>query len=125
MSNENSMVKREDNKPEHMGTTPVTTPPVDLYENSEEVLLVADLPGVRSEDLDIQLNKDILYFSGRRILEESEQGEYRSVDYRREFRVGNEIDSAAISAKLKDGVLHLHLPKSEALKPRKIEVTAG
>ena len=107
---------------------PWVAPLVDVYENEEEVLLVADVPGVTKNSLQVHLDKDQLTIEGR--VEETAGGnllgrEYQSVDYRRVFSLPGGIDHTKINADLRQGVLYLHLPKSEALKPRQIEVTAG
>jgi len=103
-------------------------PACDIYENKEEVLLVADMPGVAPEALKINLDNDELTLEARRDLP-SEGAllteEYRACDFRRHFVVPSGIDASRIAAELKNGILHLHLPKSEQVKPRQISVQAG
>jgi len=120
--------KYEEKKPETVGDRAWVAPRVDIYENDNELLLMADVPGVDKENLKINLDKEALLIEGR--VKEEKLGtplgrEYRGVDYRRSFVVPAGIDASKISADLKNGVLNLHLPKAEALKPRQIEVKAG
>jgi HSP20 family protein len=92
-------------------------PACDVYENKEEILLIADVPGATPDLLGIHLEKGELSLEARR--------DDADCDFRRRFVVPTGIDSEKISAKLKNGVLELHLPKSEAIKPREITVRAG
>jgi len=106
----------------------VIAPRVDVYENDSELLLVADVPGVDEKHLKIHLEKEQLTIEGRR--EEVDRGrplgsEHRTADYHRTFLVNQGIDASKISAELKQGVLRLHLPKAEGIRPRQIEVKAG
>jgi HSP20 family molecular chaperone IbpA len=108
---------------------PTTTPACDIFENDDEILLLADLPGVTAEALAIHLDGGELTLGARREVT-SEAGsavasEWRQADYRRRFVVPSGIDAGKISAQLKNGVLSLHLPKSDELKPREIKVRAG
>lgn len=102
----------------------IVTPAVDIYGTQDEVLLVADLPGVRSEDLGIEFANDTLTVRGERKAE-GQAPQARPVVFQRSFVVPKGIDAAAITAELKDGVLRVHLPKHESLKPRQIQVRAG
>jgi len=120
--------KYQDKTPELVQERPWVAPRVDIYENDHEVLLLADIPGVDKGNLRINLDKEQLTLEAR--LEETQAGvllgrEHHAVDFRRSFIVPPGIDGAKISADLKDGVLSLHLPKSEGLKPRQIQVRAG
>jgi len=108
----------------------VFTPAVDIFETEKELTLLADMPGVRSENLTIGLNKNVLTMSGEVEAPEGENEtevirEYDTGKYFREFTLSNEIDQTKIDAMLKDGVLRLTLPKVEAVTPRKIEVKAA
>jgi HSP20 family protein len=104
-------------------------PACDIYENKEEILLLADLPGVTPDLLKIHLDKGELTIEARRQLDAQSgsavTSEHSECDFRRRFVVPTGIDAAKISAELKNGVLQLHLPKSESLKPREISVRAG
>lgn len=105
---------------------PVFTPRFDIYEKQDELVLWGDLPGVQAEDLDIQFEKGQLTVQAK-VNPRQENvryllAEYGVGDFRRTFTVGETIDATKISAELHDGVLTLHLPKTEEVKPRRIEV---
>jgi HSP20 family molecular chaperone IbpA len=93
--------------------------PVDIYEGADELLLLADLPGVEPEGLNVSFESPELRIEGRR-----GSGETAPV-YSRTFRVSEQIDPNGISAELSAGVLKLRLAKAAHTKPRKIEVRAG
>jgi len=100
-------------------------PPVDVLENADEILLHADMPGVETKDLEISFDHGQLTLSARRdVVSEGRplSSEFRAYDYFRRFAVPPGVDAAKIRADLKDGVLQLHLPKSEAFKPRRIPI---
>ncbi len=95
-------------------------PLVDIYENNDELLVVADLPGVVSEGLAIRVEKDQLSIEAHH---DENQAQFTSQrDYARTFLVPSGIDAEKINAELKNGILTLHLPKSAKIKPRLIEV---
>ncbi len=102
-------------------------PNVDILEKPEELLLVADMPGVKSGEIDIRFEDGELTILGP-VAERQEPAanyllaEYGVGDFYRTFRVSEQIDGAKIHAEYSDGVLRVHLPKVEAAKPRKIEV---
>lgn len=102
-------------------------PAADVFETADEYRLLADMPGVSQEDLDVTLEKNILTLRGGRP-EPAPKGftpawrEYESGRYERTFALPDEIDRERIEAKLRDGVLELHLPKARFAKPRKIEI---
>src|SRR5687768_5965010 len=93
---------------EKLRETPVVHPAVDIYENGDEVLLVADVPGVANDQVTIHFDKGQLTIEGRRA--ETVQGLAGGFDYRRTFAVPQGIDADKISAELTSGVLQLHLP---------------
>lgn len=127
MSEQRSITKAEKNVPERVSKRPVISPSVDIYENKDEILLVADVPGVDTDDFNINFDKDQLFIEATGQPENSELNplfrEFSSVDYRRIFELAPGIDVAKITADLDNGVLSIHLPKSEAVKPRKIPVS--
>jgi len=102
------------------------TPAVDIFENSNELTVVVDMPGINSEDVEVDLRENILTIIGDIKAEEFDGQEllteYRTGGYYRTFRVNNLIDHAKIAASMNDGVLTLKLPKSEKAIPRKIPV---
>jgi len=103
-------------------------PSVDIVERDNELLLLADMPGVKPDDLDIRYEGGELAIHGKvQPRQESERTnfmlrEYGVGDFYRVFQVGDSIDSSKIEAEVKDGVLTLHLPKTEQAVPRKIAV---
>lgn len=104
-------------------------PPVDIFETDEALVLTADMPGVRAEDIETDLRDNQLTISARsKPLDDKWKPayqEYQPGHYWRQFRVGQQIDQTRISAEYKDGVLRLTLPKSEQAKPRRIQVRGG
>lgn len=120
MSNETS-IRARDEALEKRQQRPAYAPPVDVFENKDEILIFADLPGVPKENLAIRLEKSELVIEGRRPEDRGDD----AFDYRRMFVVPAGIDADKISATLQNGVLRLTLPKPAALKPRQIAVTAG
>jgi HSP20 family molecular chaperone IbpA len=97
------------------------TPPVDVFENNDEYLLVADLPGVVADAVRLDVDQDQLTIEGRLPKTEGQL----AYGYRRSFKLPGGTDNAAVNAELKQGVLWLHLPKAAAVKPRRIEIKAG
>ena len=130
MSRQTDLVKSEAQPLARSEQRPAIAPACDIYENADEILVVADLPGVTKDALTIQMEKGELTLEARRRDVGAERGSFlalecRTCDFRRRFAVPAGIDAARISAELNAGVLRLHLPKSEALKPRQITVRAG
>lgn len=128
MSENTELVTRNEGPGELVHRLPVAAPAVDIYENEHEILLHADMPGVVKDDIAINIDNGKMTLSGFRRLQStgaSAWREFTDTEYRRTFSVPQSIDIAKVHAELKDGVLRLHLPKSEAAKPRQIEITAG
>ncbi len=105
------------------------TPRVDILETPDELLLCADMPGVRPADVDIRFENGELSLHGRCQPRQEQAGyllnEYGVGDFYRAFSINETVDSDKITAELKNGVLTVHLPRSEAVKPRKIAVTGA
>ena len=122
--------KREVTTPtEQTKPGPLFTPAVDIFETDLEITVLADMPGVKSKDLNIDLRDNILTLDGEVEPPEGKSEvdvfrEYQSGKYSRQFSLSQVIDQANIDAELKDGVLRLRLPKVEAATPRKIAVKA-
>jgi HSP20 family protein len=102
------------------------SPRADVLETNDEFLLLADMPGVTAEDLDIRFENGELTLHGRRTLGHTGQTraawEYEVTNYFRSFRLTDDIAADRIEAGLKNGVLTVHLPKAESVKPRRIAV---
>ena len=108
----------------------VFTPSVDIFETDHEITLLADLPGVTTDSLTIDLRENTLTLTGEvepfeGANEEDILIEYEIGKYYRQFTLSSVIDQSKIDAKLADGVLRLSLPKIEAATPRKIEIKAA
>jgi len=101
-------------------------PNVDIFETPNALTLFADVAGATAESLEINIRDSVLTLTARATRPEGRwkplYTEYRLGDYSRQFRLGHQIDQTKISAKIRDGVLTLHLPKAEAAMPRKISV---
>lgn len=114
---------------EQMAPGLVYTPAVDIFETDKEITVVADMPGVKAGDLNIDLRENVLTLSGDVTSPEGTEEvdilrEYRTGKYYRQFTLSQIIDQDRIDASMKDGVLRLRLPKVEAAVPRKITVKA-
>ena len=128
MKEDHNIVKTKNNEPEVMKTGNITTPDADIYINDDEILLIADMPGVDKNDLSINLENNTLTIEGHfehNYTEPLQRKEFGSTDYRRVFTLPKGIDAEKASAEFKLGVLQLHLPKSAAVKPRQIKVETG
>jgi HSP20 family protein len=106
-------------------------PPVDIFENGEEVLVVADVPGVPSGSIDVHVENGTLTLETKRPAEPQEDAapalarEYDEVDFVRTFRIPAGIDTENISAEAKNGTVVVRLPKTAAAKPHKITIRSG
>ena len=105
-------------------------PAIDVYEDSQGITLIADLPGVSRERLDIQVDGNTLSVEGEAFIRmpegmEAMYADVKSTRFRRSFTLSNELDPDRINAEIKDGVLTLVLPKRGEVQPRKIEISAG
>lgn len=103
------------------------TPAVDVVEDATAIILLADLPGVSRDKLNVQFESDSLTIEGEvsfKIPEgmESSHAEVRLPRYRRVFNLSKELDTENSSAEFKDGVLKLRIPKAAHVQPRRIEV---
>lgn len=103
-------------------------PPVDIVEKDDELLLLADVPGATADGIDVHYERGTLTLRARVEPRETPVGatplvrEYGVGDYERTFQVGEGVDADRIGAEFANGVLTLHLPKADAIKPRKISV---
>ena len=105
-------------------------PRVDVLEDAGGITLLADLPGVPKEALELKIDGDTLLIEGEVTTAtpqalQSVYAEVRVPRYRRAFTLSRELDTARIEANLKDGVLNLRIPKQEHAKPRRIAVQVG
>jgi HSP20 family protein len=104
-------------------------PAVDIFENEHELVVKADLPDVKPEELDIRVENNILTIRGERKFEKKvNESNYLRVEraygaFSRSFALANTVNSEAIKASYKDGVLTLTIPKREEAKPKQIKVS--
>jgi HSP20 family protein len=105
------------------------TPRVDIYESADEVVLQCDMPAVKPQDVDVRFEKGELSLYGkvqaRPVPAQYLEEEYGIGDFYRSFAISPEIDATKISAEYRDGVLTVHLPKQERVKPKRIAVQAS
>jgi HSP20 family protein len=103
-------------------------PPVDIYETPDGLVVLADLPGVAQEALDVRVDNNVLTIRGHArhtVPSEATYREYDLVNFFRQFELSDKVDQSHISAELKCGVLTLQLPKAAEAKPRQIAVQVG
>lgn len=104
------------------------TPAADVQETDKEYLIKADLPEVKKEDVKVEYEDGVLTLEGERKLEKEEKGKrFQKIErsygrFMRRFALPADVDERKILAEFKDGVLNVHLPKSERAKPKAIEV---
>ena len=113
--------------PEQTRPGAVYSPSVDIFENDNAITVLADMPGVKAQDLKIDLRESVLTLTGRVTAPDSAKEsdvlrEYQTGTFYRRFTLSETIDQAKIDAKLTDGVLRLELPKVEKARPRQITV---
>lgn len=121
------LAKREETLPEQTKPERHVAPFVDIFENNDEILLIADMPGVTKEALQLRIDKDVLSLEGSKSADGDKllRCEIVPCTYARSFTLPPTVDGEKISASLEHGVLRVHLPKRESVKPRQIQVTAG
>jgi HSP20 family molecular chaperone IbpA len=120
------LAKRTENMVEKSPDLLTVAPAVDIFENENEILLKADMPGVLKEKIYVNIDNGKLEVSGTRHIETKgarNWQEFDDVEYRRVFSVPQTIDVEKVHAELKDGTLELHLPKAESAKPRTIQIS--
>ncbi|MCA9471524.1 MAG: Hsp20/alpha crystallin family protein [Nitrospirales bacterium] len=115
---------------EQTSTGKVYTPSVDIFEDDQALIIVADMPGVQTDDVNIDLRDDVLTLTGIPSVSVSEQEryliqEFETGKYFRQFTLSEVIDQTNIQAKLNNGVLRVTLPKVGPAKPHKVKITEG
>lgn len=103
------------------------SPPVDVFESADDLLIVADVPGVQSGNIDLRVESGTLMLRAKHAIPKEEHPalarEYDETDFAATFRIPAGIDTTAINAEAKNGTLVVRLPKAAAAKPRKIAVS--
>jgi len=112
-------------------STRTWAPPVDIYENGENLVLKVELPGINPDDVEIRVEDNTLYLKGERKFEkEVKEQNYHRVErsygtFTRTFSLPNSIDSDKVAANYKDGVLTLTMAKKEEAKPKTIKINVS
>jgi HSP20 family protein len=127
MTETRDISKQEAETPHVMQQEQAILPAVDIYETESGITVLADMPGVSRDHLDVHVDSDTLLIEGRAVIPMPEEMEalyadIRSTHYQRSFSLSRELDADRIEAGLKDGVLTLRIPKREEHRPRRIEV---
>jgi HSP20 family protein len=103
-------------------------PPVDIFETESGLAVVADLPGVEKEDVEVHVENDVLTLQGKPktlLPGEPHFREYQLQTFFRQFELGEAVDQDQIRAEMKNGVLTIYLPKTPARTPKKIAVAVS
>jgi HSP20 family protein len=106
-------------------------PAVDIFENDNEIVVKAELPGMNAKDIEVKFENSVLILKGdRRFEKETKEENYHRVEreygtFSRTFTVPVAVDGEKVSAEYKDGVLKVVLPKKEEVKPKPIKVAAA
>lgn len=109
---------------------PALLPPVDVIEDAAGITLVADLPGVTREGLDLQVEAETLTIEGAVALKlpegmEATHAEFGPPRYRRIFTLSKELDASRVEADFRDGVLKLRIPKAAHAQPKRVRINVG
>ena len=103
-------------------------PSVDIYENKDQIVLEAELPGMKQEDFDLSIENNVITLRGERRFEKSDESDnYHRVErsygkFERSFTLPDKADGTKVNAEFKDGVLQVHLPKTEKPATKAVEV---
>lgn len=125
---ENSLDRIFYGQPEDSAGARAWHPAVDVTESEDAYLLDAEVPGVKKEDLDIEVHENVISLRGKREREEKDESKgYRRLErvhgsFERRFRLPEGIDADKVEARFADGVLHVRVPKPERAKPKQIKV---
>ena len=109
---------------------PVLRPMVDIFEDAHGITVQAEMPGVSKDRLNIHADRNNLTIEGDAVIDmpagmEAIYADVQATRYARSFVLSSELETDAIDAKMKDGVLTIRIPKRSEFRPRKIEVRAG
>jgi HSP20 family protein len=112
-------------------STRTWAPPVDIYENGDNLVLKAELPGINPDDVEIRVEDNTLYLKGERKFEKDvKEQNYHRVErsygtFTRSFSLPNSVDADKVTANFKDGILTLTMPKKEEAKPKTIKISVN
>jgi HSP20 family molecular chaperone IbpA len=122
--------KKQEVEKAQESTTPTRAfiPSADIYESEDALTVVLEMPGVSRDGIDVTIEDGVLTIEGRIDFSKYDglqplYSEYNVGPYRRSFRISSQIEQGRITAKLQDGIITLDLPKAEATKPRRIQVS--
>jgi HSP20 family protein len=124
----NSQLNPRAGQPREHVSTRVWSPTVDVYEDKDAIVIKADLPGVKQDDIDIELNGETLTIRGERKFEDEERREnYVRIErqygtFQRSFTIGIPVEGDQVRATFRNGILELTIPKAESNKPKKVQV---
>jgi len=132
MAEETKVARREQEGvvPERLESGPTFVPQVDIIEKDDAIVVLADMPGVSKDDVDVVLEKGVLTIDGR-VKETCREGmqrqeqEYEVGNFHRCFSVGEGLNTESVEATMQDGVLRLVIPMAERYKARRIEIKCG
>ena len=123
-----SFQHRTANPREHVSSQ-IWSPSVDVYEDQDSIVIKADLPGMKQEDIEIEMTGDTITLQGERKFEdEARREKYVRVErqygaFQRSFTIGIPIEADKVKAVYRNGILELTIPKAEATKPKKVQVS--
>ncbi|MDN3516731.1 Hsp20/alpha crystallin family protein [Aquisalimonas lutea] len=105
-------------------------PPVEIYEEDDALYVVADMPGVTKDTLDVEVGNQVLEIEGRITVDMPENvtpmfAEIRASRYARRFTLGDDVDASGAEATIRDGVLTVKLPKQDSHRRRRIDIQAA
>lgn len=109
-------------------TGSVWSPDVDVKEDEHQFTVLVELPGLKTNDIEVQVENNVLFISGERRMEEKKEGEnWHFVErsygsFSRSFRLPKNVDSENVEANYADGMLTINIPKAEEAKPRKVQI---
>jgi HSP20 family molecular chaperone IbpA len=111
-------------------TLPRVHPAADIVQRDHSYYIVLDMPGVRKEDLDVTVDKDVLTVAGETSYPDIQnqkqwENEFGNVYFVRKFTLSDAVDRDKVKASMKNGVVTLHLPRAERVQPKKIEIESG
>ena len=130
MADHSHQLPGAEDRPEATRMGPAYTPPADIYETKDALVILVEMPGIAPDAIDVTVEKGVLTISGRDEGTAPEgyalaHAEYRPGGYERAFTLSEDVDSGGIAASMKDGVLHLSLPKAKPAPAKTISVKAG